>query len=81
MEALLAFNSNDFLEKILTPTLVMAGEEDILTPLSNAKSVENQLPNARLSVIANKAHNFVSEDPSSFINHLLEFFDDSKSNE
>ena len=47
--ALTGWTSVFWLDEIKAPTLVMAGEDDPIVPLANARFLANRLPNARLS--------------------------------
>ncbi|MCZ6655901.1 MAG: poly(3-hydroxyalkanoate) depolymerase [Gammaproteobacteria bacterium] len=48
--ALSGWTSLLWLHKVRAPALVMAGEDDPIIPLANARILVNRLPNARLSV-------------------------------
>lgn len=41
---------------IKSPTLLITGEKDALTPVANAKKVEARIPNAELRIIPNAGH-------------------------
>ena len=45
-----------WLHKIISPTPVIAGDEDPITPLSNARVLTNRIPDSRLHVIKNGGH-------------------------
>ncbi len=78
MEAILTFNSIDVLKKISPSTLVITGEEDILTPLEDAEVIANNIPNAQLEVIPKAAHDLISEDTDAFLKILLAFLENNK---
>lgn len=59
---------SDALAKIAAPTLVIAGERDLLTP--DAADVARAIPNARLAVVAGAGHAVTLEDPER-VNSLL----------
>jgi pimeloyl-ACP methyl ester carboxylesterase len=46
----------DQLEAVTTPTLVVVGSEDAVTPVTAAGEIVGSLPNARLEVIAGAGH-------------------------
>ena len=46
----------DLLHKIKVETLLIWGENDTATPISDAKKMEELIPNAGLAVIANAGH-------------------------
>lgn len=45
------------------PTLVLAGDEDVRTPLRSARRIALRLPNARLVVVPGAGHNAIATDP------------------
>lgn len=63
----------DQLSTITVPTLVMVGNQDILTPRGDAEEIADRLPNAELVVISGAAHGFMVEHASTFNRVLLEF--------
>lgn len=66
-------DSRLMLEDIVIPTLVLVGEEDLLTPISDAEIMANAIPNARLEVIRGAGHLSNLEQPLAFNAALLEF--------
>ena len=52
------------LAKISVPTLVLVGEDDVITPPAVAKSLADAIPGARLEVIAKAGHLAPYENPS-----------------
>ena len=52
------------LGKISVPTLVLVGEDDVITPPAVAKSLAEAIPGARLEVIAKAGHMAPYENPS-----------------
>ncbi|PYY17094.1 MAG: alpha/beta hydrolase [Acidobacteria bacterium] len=61
------------LQAIDVETLVIAGEEDTLTPLANAKVMQQHVRRARLSVIPKAGHYAAFESPNEFTPVLLQF--------
>ena len=61
------------LPKIAVPTLVLVGEEDILTPPAEAKAMADAIPNARLEVIPKAAHMAPYENPAAVNAAILGF--------
>lgn len=60
----MAFHSaEDVLEKIKVPTLVIAGEKDIFTPLWLSEEMTDRIPGARLLVIPQGSHAALVEQP------------------
>jgi 3-oxoadipate enol-lactonase len=61
------------LSRIDVPTLVMVGNQDILTPRGDAEELAERIPTAELVVISGAAHGFMIEHASTFNRILLEF--------
>lgn len=61
------------LEQVDIPTLVMVGNQDILTPRGDSEEIADRMPNAELVVISGAAHGFMVEHASTFNKVLLEF--------
>ncbi|MFT4626645.1 MAG: pimeloyl-ACP methyl ester carboxylesterase [Myxococcota bacterium] len=54
---------SDFLPQIPVPTLVIAGERDIFTPLHRSHAMAEAIPGAELMVLAEASHAAIVEDP------------------
>ena len=63
------------LRGIDVPTLVIAGEEDTLTPLANAQVIQQHIRGARLAVIPKVGHYAALENPHEFEGVLRQFLD------
>jgi 3-oxoadipate enol-lactonase len=63
----------DELADIRVPTLVMVGNQDILTPRGDSEEIAERIPGAELVVISGAAHGFMMEHASTFNSILLEF--------
>jgi 3-oxoadipate enol-lactonase len=61
------------LVRIQNPTLVLAGNEDVLVPPENSRILAERIPNARLQVIEGGGHQFLIEQPDAFNRAVLEF--------
>jgi 3-oxoadipate enol-lactonase len=61
------------LHRIKAPTLVIAGEKDVGTPVAMSKAVAEAIPGATLAVIPGAAHLSAVENPEAF-NRLVEEF-------
>jgi len=72
VEAISQFNSQDWVNKITVPTLVIAGEEDYLTPLENSKIINSQIINSKL-IIQPGAHVPMIEIPQQYVSDILAF--------
>ncbi|MGB8859598.1 MAG: alpha/beta fold hydrolase [Ilumatobacteraceae bacterium] len=64
---------SDQLSEVMAPTLVMVGNQDILTPRGDSEEIADRMPNAELVVISGAAHGFMVEHASTFNRVLLEF--------
>lgn len=61
------------LSKMLTPTLVIGGERDTLTPPQASAFLAQQLPNARLALILGAAHAPFLSHPDAVAKHINTF--------
>ena len=61
------------LHRIQAPTLVIAGEKDVGTPVAMSETIAKAIPGAQLSVIKGAAHLSALENPEAF-NRLVEAF-------
>lgn len=59
MMATVGWSSLRFLGKIQQPTLVMAGDDDPLVPLTNGRILARRIPDARLYVVKGGGHLFL----------------------
>jgi pimeloyl-ACP methyl ester carboxylesterase len=66
LDACLAHDTADRLARIVAPTLVLAGELDIVLPPRLGRSVAAGIPNARFEVMAGEAHQPFQEVPDEF---------------
>jgi 3-oxoadipate enol-lactonase len=70
-EALAAFDVRDRLGEVRAPTLVIAGAEDIATPLDHAETLAQGIPGAELVVVPGAAHLANLERPEPVTNAML----------
>jgi 3-oxoadipate enol-lactonase len=61
------------LTDIEVPTLVIVGNQDILTPRGDAEDIADRIPTAELVVISGAAHGLMIEHATTFNRVLLEF--------
>ena len=59
MEATIAFNSRDRLQHISSPTLIIFGEEDIMTPMRFARELVRGIKDSRLVTLEGTGHLFI----------------------
>lgn len=57
-------DASDVLPRIVAPTLVIAAERDLLTPLAEARALVEHIPTARLLVVPGRAHNAEAAEPT-----------------
>ncbi len=65
----------DQLHNLDVPTLIMVGNQDILTPRGDSEELAERIPNAELVVISGAAHGLMVEHASTFNRLLLDFLD------
>jgi pimeloyl-ACP methyl ester carboxylesterase len=58
-----AFDVTNRLEKVRTPTLILCGTEDRMTPLQYSKTLANLIPDAALQTIDGAGHMVMLEQP------------------
>ena len=63
----------DQLSTITAPTMVIVGNQDILTPRGDSEEIAERIPNSELVVISGAAHGLMMEHSSTFNKILIEF--------
>ncbi|HWC16213.1 MAG TPA: alpha/beta fold hydrolase [Terriglobales bacterium] len=63
------------LRTINVPTLIVAGEEDTLTPVANAQLMQKHISGARLNVLPRAGHYAAFENPEEYARVLRQFLD------
>jgi 3-oxoadipate enol-lactonase len=63
------------LKRIKAPTLVIAGEKDVGTPLSMSETLAREIPGAKLAVIRGAAHLSAVENPEEFARLVEQFLE------
>ena len=63
----------DQLPAIRVPTLVVAGESDVIAPAADAQVWASKIPNASIAVIPHTAHLSPLEDPTTFNQTVVKF--------
>ena len=63
---LLTHDASDLLEQIRIPTLVVAGERDLFTPLERSRELAARIPGAELLVLREGSHAAMVEQPELF---------------
>jgi pimeloyl-ACP methyl ester carboxylesterase len=62
-----------FLREIRVPTLVVCGEEDVITPVADSQALQTAIAGAKLKVIPKAGHLSNMERPEAFNEALLSF--------
>lgn len=70
-----AFDLMGEVPKIRTPTLIVCGEEDRLTPVKYARLLHEKIPGSALAVIPSAGHMVMLEKPVEFNRDLTAFLD------
>lgn len=70
--ALNQFDSGSWLNQIDKPTLVIAGEDDYLTPLKGSTFIHQQIANSKL-IVKEGAHVPMIEMPDEYVKDVLQF--------
>jgi 3-oxoadipate enol-lactonase len=65
----------DQLATIAAPTLVIVGNQDVLTPRGDSEELADIIPNAELIVISGAAHGLMIEHASTFNREVFGFID------
>ena len=75
MSAVVKCNTRRRLKEINKPTLILQGEKDIMSPLQNAEFLEQNIPEAKLSIIPNCGHVLYAQEPKKVSKIIIEFLD------
>ena len=75
-EKMATHTAEPFLDAIQAPTLVVAGERDIFTPLWCSEEAADRLPRGRLLVLREGSHAALVEQPDLLRRELERFFDE-----
>jgi pimeloyl-ACP methyl ester carboxylesterase len=73
LQAILAWESYSRIAQIALPTLVIHGENDKLVPPENGKLIAARIPGAKLVLIPNASHIFVTDQPEAAHAAILDF--------
>lgn len=72
-EKMATHTAGPYLERIVAPTLVVAGERDLFTPLWLSEEAADRLPRARLLVLREGSHAALVEQPAVLHRAIEEF--------
>lgn len=68
-------NNYDYLKQITVPTLVVVGDEDFFTPISEMEDIAKQINQSTFVVIPNAGHMPNMEKPALFNAVMMQFYD------
>jgi len=66
------------LDLVKSPTMLITGTKDILTPPQNSLYLVNKIPNASLVQIPGGGHGLMFQFPNLFSNYVLTFLNNSE---
>lgn len=67
-------NGLDAAAKLRAPTLIIAGEQDRMTPARQARKLLEAMPDGRLVTLADCGHMMMAEQPDATLDALIDFF-------
>ena len=70
-----AYNLADQLDQIQTPTLILVGEQDKMTPLRFSEELAEGIPGAELTVIPRAGHMVALEQPKRVAEGIRSFLE------
>lgn len=73
LQAAVKFNTEDRLNAITSPTLIVSGDADAIVPVQNSHNLAKQIPNAELRLVAGGSHTFFMEQADEFNQVLTEW--------
>lgn len=74
LRSLARWSSLPHLAKITSPTLVIAGGDDPLTPAANAKMIAHAVPDARAVIVRDQGHLLMVDERSTALPAVRDFF-------
>jgi len=60
-------------EKVDLPTLILCGEDDLLTPIKYSEFLHSRIKGSKLEVLSNAGHMLMMESPQTFNEKIREF--------
>lgn len=73
-EFMASTDTGSILSRITAPTLVVVGEDDVVTGVPESRLLAERIPGARLSVIPRAGHAAVSERPDAMADAITDFW-------
>jgi len=77
IDALLAHDSRDYLQKIVAPTLICSAIDDLLVPVNHARQLDDAIAHAQFRLFDQGGHHFPQTDPDGFNEALSGFLRDT----
>lgn len=68
--------SMERLERLVMPTLLLSGEQDVIVPPENSRLMARHIPGAVLRLVPGAGHGLMFQDPESFCSLVLDFLGD-----
>lgn len=78
--AMLDFDSRPWLSEIKTPTLVLVGSHDIVSPPEESLEIAKQIKGSQIRIIQNSGHNPEAEESELFVEALSDFISSQQHN-
>ena len=73
VRAVTSANTEGRLDKIAAPTLILAGAQDILTPMRFSERLARDIPNNRLAVVQGAGHGMIWSHSDLVVDHISKF--------
>ena len=73
IDALLKFDRREGLSRIETPTLIIASDNDYITPSYYAESLAAAIPGAKLEILQGGGHSISKTCPETFNRLVMDF--------
>ncbi len=70
-----AFDRREDVARITTPTAIICGDADVMTPLKSSQYLHEQISGSQLMVIPGAGHMAVLEQPGTVANEINVFLD------
>ncbi len=67
-------DNSEYLKEIKVPALIIVGDNDFFTPISEMKEIANKIPNSNFAIIKNSGHMPNMEQAKAFNTLLLDFY-------
>lgn len=74
-EYMASTDTGDLLSRITAPTLVVVGEDDVVTGVPESRLLSERIPGARLTIIPRAGHAAITERPAEFADAVTGFWD------